>query len=327
MRGSWHKDRPASPHKLLDSYVQRLADFTPLDSDEMTLREEEDVRPVDIGGTFEWDRVTIRKSHCSVKQHPLMFLSGPRLVDDLAQTICSFITRGDPLTWWSIPEDGSRTSVSPEQESLVEYGVARFVPEGGESKITIEEPLVLISIIRHFESNSRILESQRCLQDAQGVESEGAVLLAMTRLLQNQRQLRSIFEFFGESPSWADCTAQIVARKSSGSFEAFAIDKLTIMRSPFVFSAKSPEDVKCWLESGEAGWCIPGNLMGPDLMTRIRLSNGGLFVLVIQAKCHSAGNVDTGSADVSAAAIRSLIPSRFFHSLVRNQVGSLLDFH
>ena len=326
MRGAWHKDRPASPHTLLDTYVRKLADFTPLDSDEMILREEKGVRPPNIR-TFDWDRVTMRKSHCSVRKCPLILLLGPRLVDDLAQTISSFITRGDLPTWWSNRENAWSSSVSHEQESLVEYGVARFVPEGGKTKITIEEPLVLISIMRYFESNYCTLESQRRLQDAQGVESEGAVLLAMTRLLQDQRQLRSIVEFYGESPSWAGCTAQIVARTSSGNFEAFAIDNLTIMRSTFAFSAKSPKDVKCWLESGEAGWCIPGNLMGPDLMTRIRLSNGRLLVLVIQAKCHAAGNVDTGSARVLVAAIRSLIPSRFFHSLVCNQVGVLLDFH
>ena len=313
MRGSWHKDRPASPHKLLDAYVRRLADFTPLDSDEMTLREEEDVGPVEID-TIQWDKITKRKAHCSVRQHPLILLLGPKLVDDLVHMNYSFITRGDPSTW-----------SGPEQESLVEYGVARFVREGQTSKITIEEPRALISIMHYFECNSRTLESH-ARRRFRGMASEEAVLLAMTRLLQNQRQLRSIFEFHGESPSWAGCTAQIVARKSSGSFEAFSIDHPTIMRSTFTFSAKSPEDVKCWLESGEAGWCIPSNLMGPDLMTRLRLSNGRLLVLVIQAKRHSVGNVDTGSADVSAAAIRSLIPSRFFHSLVRNQLGILLDF-
>jgi len=76
-----------------------------------------------------------------------------------------------------------------DQEPLVEYGIARFVREGERWKITIEEPLALISIMRYFESNSHTLEShvRSRLQGAQGIALEEAVLLAMTRLLQNQR--------------------------------------------------------------------------------------------------------------------------------------------
>jgi hypothetical protein len=66
--------------------------------------------------------------------------------------------------------------------------------------------------------------------------------------------------------------------------------------------------------------------MGPDLMTRVQLSNGRILTLFIQAKCRSEGNIDTVNTSVSAAAIQSLIPSRFFHSLVRNQLGILPDF-
>ena len=112
-----------------------------------------------------------------------------------------------------------------------------------------------------------------------------------------------------------------MARNSSGSFEAFAIDKPKTIRPLFAFSAKSSEDVQQWLESGEAAWCIPGNLMGPDLMARIQLRNRRTLVLVVQAKCHISGNLDTVSSHVSASAIRSLVPKRFFGSLVRNQLG------
>jgi len=316
MMGSWHKDRPASPHKLLNAYVRRLTDFTPLDSNEMILGEE-DASSVAVD-TFQWDKIEKRKSQCSVRQHPLISLLGPKLLDELAHSIYSFIMRGEPPMWWS------------EQESLVEYGVARFSRkgEGAGSKVTIEEPLALISIMRHFESKSRTLGGhfRTSLQLNQGIAFEEAVLFAMTKLLQNQRPLSSIFNFYGEPPSWAVQTAQIVARKSSGDFEAFTIDEFRNTRSTFAYSAKGPEEVQCWLESSENGWCIPDTQMGADLMARLRLSNGAFLLLVIQAKCRTTSTNEYMKSDVLAGAIRSLIPSRFFHSLVRNQLSIILDF-
>jgi len=314
--GSWHKDRPASPHKLLNAYVRRLTNFTPLDSNEMMLGEEDaSLFAVD---TFQWDKIEKRKSQCSVRQHPLILLLDPRLLDELAHSIYSFIMRGEPPMWRS------------EQESLVEYGVARFAREGeGEAlKVMIEEPLALISIVRHFESKCRTLEGhfRRPLQQNQGIAFEEAVLFAMTKLLQNQRPLSSMFDFYGESPSWAGQTAQIVAQKSSGDFEAFTIDEPRNTRPTFAYSAKGPEEVQCWLESSENGWCIPGIQMGPNLMARLRLSDGTFLLLVIQAKCRTTGTNDYTKPDVSAEAIRSLIPSRFFHSLVRNQLSIILEF-
>ncbi|CAG8719929.1 11572_t:CDS:2, partial [Acaulospora colombiana] len=80
-------------------------------------------------------------------------------------------------------------------------------------------------------------------------------------------------------------------------------------------SAKGPQEVKKWIENGNAGWCIPGESMGPDLMTWLHLSNGKYLLLVIQAKCHFSGNKDTITAEATADAIRSLIPDKFFASL------------
>ena len=63
--------------------------------------------------------------------------------------------------------------------------------------------------------------------------------------------------------------------------------------------------VTCWLKDGQAGWCIPGNMMGPDLMARL-LINGKRVLMVIQAKCRTTGNKDkTMSANATAEAIIS----------------------
>jgi len=165
MSGSWDKNHPASPHKLFNAYVQQLADVTPFDGDEMILGGEEDVGLPEIE-MFQWDRVTKRESHCSVRHHPLIFPSDPRLLEELAYTMYKFIMRGGPSTWWT------------QQKPLVEYGLARFVwQKPTEPKISIEEPLALISIMRYFESNSRTFEThiRRLLQDAQGIALEEAL--------------------------------------------------------------------------------------------------------------------------------------------------------
>jgi hypothetical protein len=220
-----------------------------------------------------------------------------------------------------------------EQATLVEYGIARFTgnpsgsPNQESAKITIEEPLALISVMRYFELNFHTLESniRRRLQDDKGTALEEAVLLVITKLLQDKRKLSSIFEFYGQSPSWARCTAKIVTRNSSGNYEAFSIDKPINPRSIIAFSANSPEDVTNWLNEGEAGWCIPSRLMGPDLMARLKLSNGKILLLVVQAKCRTTGNIDTVKPEVTVDAIKSLTPERYFGSLVRNQLDLAPD--
>jgi hypothetical protein len=60
MRGPWQKDRPASPHKLLNAYVQGLAGFTPLDGDRAI--KEANVGPVETDN-FQWDMIKNGKSH------------------------------------------------------------------------------------------------------------------------------------------------------------------------------------------------------------------------------------------------------------------------
>jgi hypothetical protein len=227
-----------------------------------------------------------------------------------------------------------------ERESLVEYGIARFI--GGTAMtnqsmptkveepmpvkveepmpVKVEEPLALVSIMRYFESRHLTLDGniRARLQDNQGTAFEEAALLAITKLLRDGEELRNIFQFHERTPSWARCAGQIVTRTSSGDYKPFDIidDKPVLPSTGVAFYAEYPEDVKWWLESGETGWCVPGNRMGPDLMTWLRLSNGRLLLLVIQAKCHLAGNIDTLRASATAQAIRSLIPSGFFASLV-----------
>jgi len=83
--------------------------------------------------------------------------------------------------------------------------------------------------------------------------------------------------------------------------------------------------VESWIKSMHTGWCIPSKNMGPDLMTWLRLSDGRLLLVIFQAKCYLTGNLHTLAADVTADAIRSLIPARFFSNLKRATAQEEID--
>ena len=236
----------------------------------------------------------------------------------MASSIHHFITHGEPLPWFF------------EHEALVQYGIAHFVNE--EHVVKIEEPLALVSILHYFNSIScTIGQNMRLhLQTNQGLWFEGAVLLMVTMLLDKPAKLSKIFKFHGEIPEWADCSAQIVTPQPNAGPLPFSIAHPFDPSSIVAYSAKDPEDVMHWLKNGQEGWCIPGNKMGPDLIAHLKLDDRSKLVLLIQVKCHTAGNNETVSAKVTAKAIKSLVPSKFFASLVRCWLISsyiFIDFH
>jgi len=219
---------------------------------------------------------------------------------------------------------GQYTIWTSRRETLVEYGLGRFIRKKA-VEVAIEEPLALVSIVRYFEKQHLSLDRNiwRRLQDDKGTAFEELLLLAVTRLLRDGRCLKDIFQFHPTTPDWASETARIVTRNSSGDLEHFSIVDAQPLASSYgiSFYAKNPEDVKLWLERGEAGWCLPGTRMGPDLMARLQLSNGRIVLLAIQAKCFFTGNKETLTAVVTAKAIRSLIPSKFFAPMVRRRLS------
>ena len=80
--------------------------------------------------------------------------------------------------------------------------------------------------------------------------------------------------------------------------------------------APNPIDVQHWVEKRLPGWCVPGKLMGPDLMTWVKLATGIYVLLVWQAKNHWSGNVDSITVETAAKAINQLSRLNYFSSLV-----------
>jgi len=174
-----------------------------------------------------------------------------------------------------------------------------------------------MSILRHFEEKGFSLEHniRMRMQSAQGPAFEEAVLLSCTKLFREGTRVDNVFRFYGETPEWACQKATIVARSSTGEIPStFDIPNGSPVTpsTSVAYSAHRPKDVAYWIKSMHAGWCVPSILMGPDLMAWLRLENGRMLLVIFQAKCRTTGNILTMDADVTADAIRSLIPGRFF---------------
>ena len=227
----------------------------------------------------------------------------------------SYMLRGDHPRW------------SGPWTSIVQHGLAQFVVENGSSlSVQIKEPLTLVSIMRYLDSQRHTLGRfiydgirQGLHESRKGIPLEQAVLIAITRLLRDgKKALKDVFQFHGSAPSWAERPAQLVAQVSTGNYQPF---DLITGDPPRVCDrvscrAMQPEDVRKWLADGGAGWCIPGEKMGPDLMTWVRLGGEEVLLLVIQAKCHLNRNLATITSGAAANASRSLNPGEFFRSLV-----------
>ena len=83
----------------------------------------------------------------------------------------------------------------------------------------------------------------------------------MAKLFENLTKLSDVLVFHGDIPSWADLRARIVIRRPSGGYLPFSFNPESIV----AHSGKDPEAVVRWLEDSPAGWCCPGNMMGPHI--------------------------------------------------------------
>jgi hypothetical protein len=203
--------------------------------------------------------------------------------------------------------------------------LARFIGDG-QDHIIVEEPIALMSILRYFEKEGYTFDNdvRERMQSAKGQAFEEAVLLSCTKLFRQGAHLDQVFQFHGTTSEWACQTASIVT-KLNGTYKAFDIPN----ENPEVISASMPyitqdlKDVEHWMKSVHAGWCLLGPFMGPDLMAQLRLNYGQLLLVLIQAKCHLNGNLNTTAADVTAKAIRSVSPGNVFSELICATVHSL----
>jgi hypothetical protein len=297
---------PGSPHKLLNAYVHKFTTIVPIDGNHSFLDLEPECEEPKVVG-FQWEKLDQGQSPVFLidicADHP----SDPQLLRELSTSIYIYMTRGVYPMW----DKGFR--------DLVEYGIARFVGTGDE--VNVGEPMSLVSIVRHLETRNLTLEEDiRLMMKAnKGQAFEEAVLLSCTRIFGGQgARLDEVFQFYGDTPDWARQVGRIVTLGADGTFQGFNIvnTDAVIPSAGVAFYAESPRDVQHWLAAKHHGWCLPGPLMGPDLMAWLQLADGRLILLLEQCKVRLDGNIDTVDADVTAHAIESLSPKNFYVSPV-----------
>jgi hypothetical protein len=144
---------------------------------------------------------------------------------------------------------------------------------------------------------------------------EEAVLLSLTRLFRDGKPLSDVFKFVGKEsdpeknvPDWAHQKGYTVSQNPEAELVvADIVNGNPVLPSAGVaYSAKNPNDVRRWITSKRTLWCIPGQFMGPDLLMWLRLDDGRLLLVLIQAKCYLTGNIDTLVPQVTSQAIQSL---------------------
>ena len=122
----------------------------------------------------------------------------------------------------------------------------------------------------------------------------------------------------GNVLDWAHQRGYVVSRKGQELEVSDIVNGNPVIPSAGVaYYAENPNDVKDWITSKQNIWCIPGRYMGPDLLAWLRLEDGKLLLLLIQAKCYLEGNIDTLVPRATSKAIQSLSTDKFYTASVR----------
>ncbi|KAG8801183.1 hypothetical protein FRC17_006700, partial [Serendipita sp. 399] len=304
LMGPWNEQGPASPHRVLNEYIIAMSNHTPKDSSSSLANSEPELSKSIRVHNFQWQKIA----------------NDNALVNGLALAVYQGLLRGQDA---KVQDDIAA--------KIVEYGVrakdaiaavnANYDDEDREKQaVFIQEPLTLVSIIRWLEGQGKTMEAhlQANLHFEKGTGFEGVILLALTRLLRGEK-LENVFTFHGSTPDWAKIPATLVAKRSGNYEDAGMLrDDLLFDANGLVTYTRGPIDVQKWLAEGGGTWCLPSNMMGPDLLTHVKLEDGRILLLVIQSKCHFDGNQTTITAAQTSSAIKSLIPADYFHPKLCN---------
>lgn len=222
-----------------------------------------------------------------------------------------------------------------DEATYVEYGFARFVDSETKS-VAVDEPLVLLAathwINTHHCSGYKHFANRIRLNDQHSNGFENYLAFCIDMIFSQRRRLNEVFTFLGTPPDWSELEAELVALYEYN--HAFNIDSLDggvdIEESPvrhFLFSgpsvtlgtnAKSPEETSDWLKhKTHSPICFPHDAMGPDLIFVLRLSDGSLIWVVLQAKL-SSGKNGVLSRDFLRHSMRSVTPALFFRDKVES---------
>jgi hypothetical protein len=215
-------------------------------------------------------------------------------------------------------------TLGKDEATYVEYGFARFVDSETKS-VAVDEPLVLLAathwVNTHYCSSYKHVAEHAHLLDQHSNGFESYLAFCIDMIFSHRRRLNEVFAFLGTPPSWSDLDAELVALYKDNNGGIDTVEESIVQN--FLFSgpsvtlgtnAKSLEETSHWLNHKiHSPICFPHSAMGPDLIFVLRLSDGSLIWVVLQAKFSEGTNKNgTVRRSMLRQALRSLTPSLFF---------------
>jgi hypothetical protein len=117
----------------------------------------------------------------------------------------------------------------------------------------------------------------------------------------------------------ASQSAQLVCWVEQNEFQP--VDSDTQQPVIPAYGSNGAEVIK-WLMDSIAGWCLLGNLFGPDLLVRLQLSSGERILLVAQHQSYLSGNID--SVDVETVTMSPNYDHWFKNAVRSSSLVSIL---
>lgn len=215
-------------------------------------------------------------------------------------------------------------SLGKDEAIYVEYGFARFV-DAETRTVLVDEPLVLLAATHWINANHRssykYFAKRIQFHDSCSNGFENYIAFCLNLAFSQRLRLNEIFSFCGPSPSWASQEAELVALHLTDIGE---VEEGCVRHSEFFgpsatlgTNAKTTEETSAWLRNNShAPLCFPHVAMGPDLLFVVKLADGSLIWVALQAK-YSIGKNGSLSRVFLRRAMRSVTPSFFFVDKVK----------
>lgn len=210
-------------------------------------------------------------------------------------------------------------TLGKDEAAYVEYGFARFV-DAETKTVAVDEPLVLLAATYWINTNHqkayKFFANQIEVQDRSSNGFENYIAYCIDMLFSSKRRLNEVFLFSGSAPDWCNLEAELVSlqRTALDHIEESPVCHFTSSGSSVNLGIRttSPEETSKWLEHrSHSPICFPHLSMGPDLMFILRLSDGSLIWVALQAK-YSKGINGSLSRKFLRHAVRSVTPCNFF---------------
>ncbi|KAF8163846.1 hypothetical protein B0H34DRAFT_697262, partial [Crassisporium funariophilum] len=278
---------------LLTHYVQALTDYTPMDGSNSRVTEEQLVR---------------FPGFTKISQQFKKLEADGLLRKRVAGAIHNFMLRHKPQ------------SCEPKDVQTIELGVSRYKTssETDYKAIIIDEPLIIASLLQHFEgSPDSMEETLRGRLAAIPTGSERGYLLevmgmyVLAHQLDGTKSLSEIFHFRTTSSNIRNGKAQLIAINGinqNGSLRYSIVNRPWLFPLGMGFEASDPSEHKKWFEGGGIPFCFPDTRSGHDLGFFVLVDDHSIVFVTNQFKSY---NKDL-NATITKRALQSLAPDECY---------------